>query len=192
MNKKRFSSPSGYLDSVAQSNAYSFVPVSLAAEFLNVTPSMINDLLKNGSLDAVVVNGSRKNWKGVLVESLMTYTKNKRTSVTSMIKQIRHILETAAKKKRKMFYSDLMEQVGLSYQNPYHRRLIGECLGKLSAQTFKEKNYMLSALAVLKSTGRPNEIFFELANELGALDDTQKEKDFYQSQIKKIYGKYKT
>lgn len=190
MSKKKFSSPSDYLQAVNENSKLSFVQVSLAAEFLGVTPAMVNDLVRSKSLDAVIVTGNTKSWKGVLISSLIAYTTNREEGAASTINKVRIILGDCARKGEKIAYSDLMGKVGMSSTNPHHRRLIGEYLGKISSESYDNERFMLSALAVLMNTKMPNEIFFNLAKDLGAMDEEDDENIFYNSQLKKIFRKY--
>ncbi|NTV13863.1 MAG: hypothetical protein HGA96_08055 [Desulfobulbaceae bacterium] len=192
MSKTKFSSPTEYLNSVSLNSTLSFVQVSLAAEYLGVTPSMVNDLVRNKSLDAVSVTGNTKSWKGILISSLIAYKTSRKEGTKNTTNKVKIILEDCARKGETISYSVLMDKVGMSSINPHHRRQIGEYLGEISSDSYKRDRFMLSALAVLKNTEIPNESFFGLAKDLNAMDEGDDENTFYKSQLTKIFKKHKT
>ena len=52
-----------------------------------------------------------------------------------------------------------------------HRRIVGDCLGYLSYTSYRDYDFMASALVAGLAENRPSEIFFEWMNELGAIPD---------------------
>jgi len=50
-----------------------------------------------------------------------------------------------------------------------HRRILGDCLGYISFVSYRDYNFMASALVAGLADNRPSEIFFEWMNELGAI-----------------------
>lgn len=168
------------------------VPSSYAAKILGKTLSNVDDLLKNGKLNACIIKDGNKKWKGITVQSLLDYKNSIKEINTDTIL---YKLSNFAKKKETVYYSDFMEEIGLNYRNPHHRKEIGIISGKASKKTFldESKKFMISALIVNKTTNlanMPSKSFFLLAKELGAINDKDSYSIFFKKQIKLIFKYY--
>ena len=76
-------------------------------------------------------------------------------------------LETVANQRSIVYYEDIMPLVGLSWQNPHHRKEIGRMLCTISKDEVTQRRPMLSVLVVQKSNHLPSGSFFDLAQKLG-------------------------
>ena len=86
-----------------------------------------------------------------------------------MIKDIRLKLIELAKLKTPWSYSQLNEQLqlGLKFENPYDRDLIGEWLGEVSVHEHLKGRPLLSALIIHKSSDREQgDGFYKLCEKL--------------------------
>lgn len=128
------------------------------------------------------------------------------------IDAIQHLTERIAETGRKfslISYTDLVSGISFHYPNinsgkPHFisvfgewsgldRRIVGDCLGYISMQSYKEAKFMASALVIARLESKPSDIFFEWMKELGALPST-KETDvlkFWSDQVRKAHQWYK-
>lgn len=73
------------------------------------------------------------------------------------------------------------------------RRIVGDCLGYISMQSYKQAKFMASSLVIARLESKPSDIFFDWMKELGALSST-KEMDvlkFWSEQVRKAHHWYK-
>lgn len=106
-------------------------------------------------------------------------------------------------------YSDLVQGVIFHYPNinngaPYEirtwdwtgldRRIIGDCLGYISMESYINHGFMASALVVNKDEYKPSPIFFEWMKSLNILENLKEETvmAFWGDQINKAHNWYKS
>lgn len=105
-------------------------------------------------------------------------------------------------------YSDLVKGIEFHYPNisdghayridaydwsGLDRRIIGDCLGYLSMESYAEAQFMCSALVIGRLESRPSEIFFAWLEELDVLPDLKEDTvlAFWTEQVKKAHHWYK-
>jgi len=73
-----------------------------------------------------------------------------------------------------------------------HRRIVGDCLGYLSYTSYRDYDFMASALVAGLAENRPSEIFFEWMNELGAIPDLSEDSitSFWVNEVNKAIAWY--
>lgn len=73
------------------------------------------------------------------------------------------------------------------------RRIVGDCLGYISMQSYKQAKFMASALVIARLESKPSDIFFEWMKELGALPSTSEMAvlKFWSEQVNKAHQWYK-
>ncbi len=73
-----------------------------------------------------------------------------------------------------------------------HRRILGDCLGYLSYISYRDYDFMASALVAGLAENRPSEIFFEWMNDLGAIPDMSEKSitSFWVNEVKKAIAWY--
>ena len=113
-----------------------------------------------------------------------------------MIKDIRYKLIELARAKTPWSYTQLNEQLqlGLNFQNPYDRDLIGDWLGEVSLHEFNNKRPLLSALIIHKSSDKEQgDGFYKLCEEIYGEDwkSLKANKDFELEEMKKCYSFWK-
>jgi len=101
---------------------------------------------------------------------------------------IRDRIESAAKIRKMLFYSELVTGVifhlpnineGREYEirtdewQGLDRRIIGDFLGNLSAQSFVSHGFMISAIVVGKYENRPSDLFFDWMKEINILPNLE-------------------
>lgn len=73
-----------------------------------------------------------------------------------------------------------------------HRRIVGDCLGYLSYVSYRDNDFMASALVAGLAENRPSEIFFEWMNNLGAIPNLSEEAitSFWVGEVNKAIAWY--
>ena len=72
------------------------------------------------------------------------------------------------------------------------RRIIGDCLGYLSMESYLEAGFMCSALVIARLESRPSDTFFEWMEYLDVLPDLEEDTilAFWAEQVKKAHHWY--
>ncbi|SKA96721.1 hypothetical protein SAMN02745704_02764 [Paucidesulfovibrio gracilis DSM 16080] len=171
---------------------FAAVPVGVAADYLGITREAVSERIRKGNLHAITVKGKERNWRLVLVSALYRTQQKGEDMVSKNTERVRELLEEAARQQKVVFYGKLMDEIGLTYKNPKHRKIIGSILGLISEDTYADRGlgFMLSAIAVRKNSGLPNESFFELACSLKAKEKGKDDKQFWRNQRKRIFNHF--
>jgi hypothetical protein len=108
-----------------------------------------------------------------------------------MRRDIYEKLILVARSKKLISYSELNNELnlGLDFESPYDRDLIGELLGEISRFEVSHGNPMLSALVVHKegqSYKDPGEGFYKLARALGRYHG-EHDYLFWAAEVKEVY-----
>jgi hypothetical protein len=127
----------------------------------------------------------------------------------SAIAQLTDRIAETGRKFGLISYTDLVSGIAFNYPNinsgkPHFisvygewtgldRRIIGDCLGYISTQSYKEAKFMASALVVARLESKPSDIFFGWMQELGALPKLSEMAvlEFWSVQVKKAHQWYK-
>ncbi len=124
------------------------------------------------------------------------------------LNELQNRIEDTGRKFSLISYSDLVKGVDFHYSNindgnPYRisiyewsgldRRIIGDCLGYISMESYLKAGFMASALVVARLESKPSDIFFEWMESLGVLPDLKEETvlAFWSEQVKKAHHWYK-
>lgn len=167
------------------------VPASLAAELLDMTRAAVIAKAKSGELEYARIDIQERGWRLILVSSLLKVLNEREAVGKKALPAVRKILKERAARGKTITYGELMAQIGMSWRNPHHRHNLGKLLGRLSEESQDEDGFMISTLAVLKNTGRPNEAFYDLAKQLRAMKANETSEDFWQRQVKAIFRKFR-
>lgn len=125
------------------------------------------------------------------------------------LNELRERLERTGRATSMICYSDLVRGVEFSYPNiqdgkPFfidsyewsglERRILGDCLGYLSTESYLRHGFMVSALAVAKLESKPSKIFFEWMEALGILPDLTEDRvlKFWTDQMKLAHRWYQS
>lgn len=123
---------------------------------------------------------------------------------TQALDKLRSLLQRTARKKTIITYSELVEGITFNidsvndghpfqiHTDPWQdldRVIIGDFLGKLASESYRDYGFMISALSVNATTMSPSKYFFRWAKELGLLKDNSEEgRDiFWNTQLQKAY-----
>lgn len=106
-------------------------------------------------------------------------------------------------------YTDLVDGIEFHYRNinngaPHQisvwgewtgldRRIIGDCLGFISRNSYLEAGFMASALVIARQESKPSDIFFEWMRDLGVLPNLREDTvlAFWSEQVKRAHHWYR-
>ena len=172
-----------YLAAIKENPHLASLSLPMTAAVLAVTRPVVRELLRDKKLDGLrLTNGA--NWKRtvVLIASLDAYRTGRDQAFDEQTSEVAAILQRVAAVRETIAYGDLMAEIGMEWRNPPNRNRIGQILGAVSERSVAAGGFMLSALAVLKSTHVPNDSFFDLARHLKLLDDGGDQAEFLREQ----------
>ena len=95
-------------------------------------------------------------------------------------------LQVVAKSKECTYYSNIARLANLNMSFPKDRNELADILGDISSREHEQGSPLLSAVVVLKSTGKPGVGFFGLADSLGLFDGQDREK-FWRNERDKVW-----
>lgn len=171
--------------------AYAAIGIPAAAALLDREEATVRRMIADGRLDAVSVadeEGRARTY--VLVVPLHEMLRARDQERADQIDTLTASLEDAARKEEAASYGELMAEIGLHWRQPSHRKRTGVLLAQISKRSRKDRGCLLSVLAVRKNTGRPNDQFFELAAEMGLLDEDDDRDDFLAEQRRLVFARY--
>ena len=160
------------------------VPISIAAAALGIEQTTVRSHIRQGKLNEVVVDCDGLLVKGVSLGSIQETLTERETKVQNLADEVEPLIWHRGAVP--IEYGELMSMVGMSSNNPHHRDMIGRALGRLSEQSKESHDFLISALVVLKGSGRPNDIFFTLAEELGQKKRSMSNERFWNEEIARI------
>ena len=160
------------------------VPVSVAAAALGYEQTTIRAHIRQGKLREVAIDCDGLIVKGVAIGSIQDVLKTREEAVASLAEELHPYLWHRGA--QTIEYGELMSMVGMSSNNPHHRDMIGRALGHMSAESQLSHKFMISALVVLKATGRPNDSFFHYAEIIGAKPGKKSNERFWREDIARI------
>ena len=163
-----------------------FIPQSMAARELSVVPQTIVNRIKAGTLEGFRLDGKLFVYADSLLE-LLAHESDQIDICEA------YIIQALENKRTHIPYSELMEIIGLSWQNPQHRTRIAVILALVSRKSAEKNKVMISCIVQRKNTKTTGPGFFDLAEALvdeGYIKDYDDEEKFLKKQIKKSLKKY--
>jgi hypothetical protein len=118
---------------------------------------------------------------------------SKTTATPDRPRRILELLTEAAKKQETLAFGDVMQAVGLTYQNAMHRKAFRQDLRQAAQQSVLfEKGLLLSALLVFKIQHIADDDFFLMAQELGLFTPGKDSKTvFFNDHLQRIFQYYR-
>lgn len=121
---------------------------------------------------------------------------------------LRSRIEETGRKFGLISYSDIVKNVEFHYPNINNgvtyridtydwsgldRRIIGDCLGYLSTESYLKAGFMCSALVIARLESKPSDIFFEWMESLRVLPNINEDTVvvFWSNEVKKAHHWYK-
>lgn len=122
--------------------------------------------------------------------------------------ELRQRVQETGRTFRLISYTDLVKGVDFHYPNisdgnayriniydwsGLDRRIVGDCLGYISKESYLEAGFMASALVIARLESKPSDIFFEWMKNLGVLPNVREDTvlAFWSEQVKKAHHWYK-
>lgn len=143
ITQREFEDVATWLTAVAEGRAVAIMPSSLASEALDESANALTKKLKNGAIPAIVIGG-----RSFISADFVNDELVKRRQVLDCVQKN---VERVARRRGKIFYGELMEAVGMSWQNPPDRSKIGVLLGELSRWSYKKHGVFLSSIVHRKT-----------------------------------------
>jgi hypothetical protein len=181
----KFKSLDAYLAAFRKGEADAILPIDDAADHFGVTSKTISSRLKRGTLKKVTIGKDNH----ASLQGVLQIQDEDLEKVGKIEKYLKKAIDQGSES---IFYNEIMKLVGLKLDNPHHRSVIGDLLGKVSRRSHTKNKTLLSVMVHNKKTGKtiPNDSFFMLADELGyPISDKSKRGDkvkWSQKHTKKI------
>lgn len=123
--------------------------------------------------------------------------------------ELRRRLEAAGRRTKLLRYSEIAQGVvfhlpqirgGAPYEittwdwSGLDRRIIGEFLGYLSMESWRDAKFMVSALVISGVEYQPSDLFFEWMRQLGVLRNLKQDTvlEFWNDQVKKAFAYFRS
>ena len=127
---------------------------------------------------------------------------------SAAVAELRRRIEETGRRFRLISYTDLVRGVDFHFPNINNgrayrittydwsgldRRIVGDCLGFISKESYLAHGFMASALVIAREESKPSDIFFRWMEELGVLPNTREETvlKFWVEQVNKAHQWYK-
>jgi hypothetical protein len=144
--EKRYEDIKEYLRQLKAETRLAVISMQMAANALGITRPAIERMARTQRLDVIRLKKTRCVRALQILELIEGYEKQ--------VDSTRRFLEKCAKKGRSpVFYTEVMERLGLATSTPADRKLMGRILGDVSEQTYREHKVLLSAIVHRKGSG---------------------------------------
>ncbi|AQS85146.1 MAG: hypothetical protein ABF876_01670 [Acetobacter aceti] len=156
MSISAFDNLSSYIEYYKKNGGPSLIPIDIIGDELDITKATVVRMLQDGRLEGIKIGRSLY----TSTESYISFVHDEKQRV----QKVRLFLEECAKNGEIVTYAPVMEHVGLRWQSPPDRKIIGRILGEISTDTHKEKKIFLTAIVHKKQGSRtiPGNGFFDL------------------------------
>ncbi len=104
------------------------------------------------------------------------------------VQKIHAILTEAAKGRRILSYSDVMQAIGWSHIHTYQRNVFAYLLKAIANMELGAGHPPLTALVVAKNTGIPSDSFFEFARSEARLRKDETDREYWSREIERVYA----
>jgi len=185
MAKTHSFSVSEYIERAASKKGLAAVPEAVAAEFLNVDPSEISNLINSGDLKAIIIDGGCCKWRGVSVTSLRDFHELRLGQRSEWKGQISEVLKGVARTGKFTGYERLSNLIGVQI-TPHNIGLTAELLNEVVRSRYAKDGVLWSALVLLKGTSLPSDSFFDFARELDLWTPKDDMGKFWENQVEAV------
>ena len=186
-----FKSVTAYLEALNKDPALAMIPLGMVAEWKGISRSAVSEQIKSGRLEGIVVRGDNKTWRGVSPHTLFAQAEERDSHQRERRMRVLAAIAQAAAEGCLLTYGEVMAPAGMVPSNPRHRAEIGTILSDLSRDSLGSQGFLISALVVQKTSGRPNGLFYTLARELGCLEEDGDETAFWRDQCGRAFAAYR-
>lgn len=186
-----YKSVEAYVEALRTDPAVTMIPLGLVAELKGISRSAVSEQIRSGRLEGISVKGSRKTWRGVTAKALSAQTERQEQSDRTRRHHVVKALSRAAAQGCPVTYGEIMAPAGMTPSNPRHRAEIGALLSELSRESLDRHGFLISAIVVQKTSGRPNTLFFKLAEELGRLEPGADRAAFWRAECDRVFAGFR-
>lgn len=175
-----------YIVAASEDAGFATVPFQLVADALGVSRSAVDGQVRSGKLSTITIGKTRY----ITLRSIKRQIDDWEAEVAA----VKAFLEAAARKgTMKLTYDPVMGAVGRKTSTPNDRTVIGRILGQISRETYRQNDFLLSAMVVQKQTGEPSDGFYDLAADIDpSTDDYNTWTEYLEAQLEKIARHYTT
>lgn len=168
---------------------YGCVPLPQAMDSLKLDTQAISRLIDKGVLECFDIGDPSGALCMVTLKSLLLFKTAKAAGTHDRPRQILQILTEAARNQKTLLFGDVMQTVGLTYQNAMHRQLFKKDLRAATQESeLYSLNLLISALLVFKIQHIPEDDFFLMAEELGMFTPGKDSKTvFFKNHLERIF-----
>ena len=171
---------------------YGCVPLAQTIDSLQIGAQDVAMLIDKGALECFEIGNASGIRSMVTLRSLLIF-KSARASVTQNRSiRILNILTEAARYKKTLLYGDVMQTMGLTYQDAMHREIFKKDLREATRKSeLFERRVLISALLVYKIQFIPDDDVFLMAQEIGFFTPGKDSKTvFFKDQLDRIFQYY--
>lgn len=186
-----YKSIEAYIAAIRKDPGQTMIPLGLVAELKGISRSAVSEQIRSGRLEGGSVKGKHKTWRGVSPRALFDQARQLEDHANDRRRKVITALSLAAASGRTVPYGEIMTPAGMCSSNPRHRAEIGALLSELSMESHKRHGFLLSAVVVQKTTGRPNALFFRLAEEIGLLSPQDDRMAFWHAERDKAFAAFR-
>lgn len=180
-----------YVEALRKDPSLAMIPLGLVAEFKGISRSAVAEQVRTGKLEGVSVRGRRKTWRGVAPNALFAQAERQEEDARERRRKVVKALSEAARDGVTIPYGEVMAPAGMASSNPRHRAEIGELLSALSRESLERHGFLIAAIVVQKTSGRPNALFFKVAEELGRLEPDADRTAFWRAECDKVFAAFR-
>jgi hypothetical protein len=171
---------------------YGCVAMQQAADSLQMDGQDVAMLIDNGILECFEIGEGSHTRSMVALNSLLLFKAARAAKAQDRPYRILTILSDAARNKKTLSFGDVMQTVGLAYQDAMHRQLFRKDLRTANQQSeLYAHGLLISALLVFRIQHIPEDHFFLLAQELGMFTPGRDSKTvFFRDHLERIFQYY--
>jgi hypothetical protein len=171
---------------------YGCVSVQQAVDSLQMDAQAVRALIEKGVLECLEIGDEPAVQRMVTLKSLLLFKKAKTGRTADRPRRILEILTDAARHKKTLPYGEVMQSMGLSYQDALHRQIFKEDLRTAARQAGPyAQGLLISVLLVFRIQHIAEDDFFIMAQELGMFTPGRDSKTvFFKDQLERIFNYY--
>jgi hypothetical protein len=172
---------------------YGCVPLEQTIDSLQISSQDAAMLIEKGAFECFDIGDDSGIRRMVTLRSLLIFKSARDSVVQDRSLRILNILTEAARNEKTLLYGDVMQTMGLTYQDAMHREIFKKDLREATRKSeLFERSLLISALLVYKIQFIPDDDVFLMAQELGLFTPGKDSKTvFFKDQLAGIFQYYK-
>jgi hypothetical protein len=168
---------------------YGCVPLQQVSDSLQIGDQDVAMLIDKGALECFEIGDVSEIRSMVTLKSLLIFKSARASMMQDRPVRILKILTEAARSKKTLLYGDVMQSMGLTYQDAMQRQTFKKNLREATRNSaLFEHGLLISALLVYKIQFIPDDDVFLMAQELGLFTPGKDSKTvFFKEQLDRIF-----